>query len=195
MKTAKDIKDQAATVKRTVTAIRKIIESNRLHKRINADNVILSDKEIEQLERSASILSNLRAKTAAAAIEALTQEEAKKRAIEKVSAEAAYILGEWPAACSVLDKTAFIIGNNGKYSLQSLLASIGINYDYAYELNCLFEEAIRNFPNRAAGHADYYGKPIIEVMAEAAIKLSQVKKMTDTQELATAWQNKIDQMK
>ena len=63
MKTAKEIKTQAATVKCTVTAIRNIIEINKYYKRVESDHLVLSDKDIEQLERSASILSKLTAKT------------------------------------------------------------------------------------------------------------------------------------
>lgn len=172
--TAKDLKNLAAQVRRTETALRQI-----------AWRVDLGERERQALLAAAAVLDTSGRKVRAEATQAKHAEEAREKAIAKGTQEAMTLLADWPAA-TTLDRVALCIAAGLEAHLRE---DIGREQtDLAWSLDYWLKQARRDIPAEAAWQSWRQGKPVLAVMAQAREKLEQIRNQARTAALTERWE-------
>ena len=172
--TAKELKNLAAQVRRTDTALRQI-----------AGRLELSEADKKALLKAAKVLSDSGRKVGAQAIRAKREELARDKAITKANQEAKASMAGWPME-TTLDKVALCVGgqleSNLRHDLQSGQADLAWCIDY------WVKQAKQDIPAEAAWRSVRDGKPVNELMTLAWEKLKQIRTQPGTIALSKRWQ-------
>lgn len=176
--TAKSLKNLAAQVRRTDTALRQL-----------AGRLDLGERERHALLAAAAVLDTSGRRVRAEAIQAKRAEEARERAIDKGTQEAMTLLADWPAA-TTLDRLALCIAAGLEAHLRE---DIGRKQaDLAWSLDYWLRQARRDIPAEAAWQAWRQGKPVLAIMAQAREKLEQIRNQPRTTALAERLQDGLE---
>lgn len=176
--TAKDLKNLAAQVRRTDTALRQL-----------AWRLDLGEHERHALLAAAAVLDSSGRRVRAEATQAKRAEDARERAIVKGTQEAMTLLADWPAA-TTLDKVALCIVAGLEPHLRE---DIGRQQtDLAWCLDYWLEQARRDIPAEAAWQSWRQGKPVLAIMAQAREKLERIRTHPGTMALAERWRAELD---
>jgi len=172
--TAKELKNLAAQVRRTDTALRQL-----------AGRLDLSDTDKKALVKAAMVLSNSGRKLGAQATRAKREEQARDTAIAKATLEAKASMAGWPVE-TTLDKVALCIGGQLESNLRHDLQNG--QTDLAWSLDYWAKQARQDIPAEAAWLSVRDGKPVNELMALAREQLEQIRTRPGTIALAERWQ-------
>jgi hypothetical protein len=177
--TAKDLKNLAAQVRRTDTALRQL-----------ARRLDLSERERHALLAAAAVLDTSGRRVRAEAIQAKRAEEAREKAIAKGTQEAMSLLGDWPAA-TTLDRVALCIVAGLEAHLREDIART--QADLAWSLDYWLRQARRDIPAEAAWQSWRQGKPVLAIMTQVREKLEQIRNQSRTTALAERWQAGLEE--
>ncbi|MEW5889464.1 MAG: hypothetical protein AB1768_10535 [Pseudomonadota bacterium] len=176
--TAKDLKNLAAQVRRTDTALRQL-----------AWRLDLGEHERHALLAAAAVLDSSGRRVRAEATQAKRAEDAREKAIVKGTLEAMTLLADWPAA-TTLDKVALCIVAGLEAHLRE---DIGREQtDLAWCLDYWLKQARRDIPAETAWQSWRQGKPVLTIMAQAREKLEWIRTQPGTMALAERWQTELD---
>ena len=171
--TAKNLKNLAAQVTRTETVLRQI-----------AWHLDLGERERHALLAAAAVLDSCGHKVRAEATQAMRAEAAREKAIAKGTQEAMTLLADWPAA-TTLDRVALCVAAGLDAHLRE---DIGRKQtDLAWSLDYWLKQARRDIPAEAAWQSWRQGKPVLAIMAQARMKLEQIRNQPRTVALAERW--------
>jgi hypothetical protein len=172
--TAKELKNLAAQVRRTDTALRQL-----------AGRLDLSDGDKKALLKAAMLLSNSGRKVGAQATRTKREEQARDVAIAKATQEAIALMADWPVE-TTLDKVALCIGDQLESNLRHDLQSK--QTDLAWSLDYWVKQARQDIPAEAAWRSVRDSKPVRELMTLAREKFEQIRTRPGTIALTKRWQ-------
>lgn len=177
--TAKDLKNLAAQVRRTDTALRQL-----------ARRLDLGEREGHALLAAAAVLDTSGRRVRAEAIQAKRAEEAREKAIAKGTQEAMSLLADWPAATTP-DRVALCIVAGLEAHLREDIART--QGDLTWSLDYWLRQARRDIPAEAAWQSWRQGKPVLTIMTQVREKLEQIRNQPRTTALAERWQAGLEE--
>jgi hypothetical protein len=176
--TANELKNLAAQVRRTETALRNL-----------ASVLALNKDDQKALLNAATVLASRGRKLGVEASQAKRVEEAKAKARTKATRDARALMVEWPTVATTLDKVAICLAMRMEGNLRTDLQN---DHRLESSLEYWAEQALRDLPEHAAYLAVHESRPVVEVMAAFREKYEQIRARPGTAAFALRWQMGMD---
>lgn len=171
-----DLKNQAASAKRTSTALEQL-----------ARRLTLSDADSKVLVRAAAILATQGSKVTREAAATKLKEAAQERAIAAATVEVKRIIAAWPAE-TLLDKIAIICANRfGLNNLRDYLVTKRPD-ELAWYIDSMLQTALWDIVSDAAYRSVVDGKPVVDIMAHAREQLEKYRTSRSTMDFVEQYQ-------
>jgi len=171
--TSKELKNLAAQVRRTDTALRQL-----------AGRLDLSEADKKALLKAATVLSGSGRKLGTQATRTKRDEDARDKAIAKATQEAKALMADWTVE-TTLDKVALCVGGQLESNLRLDLQRG--QTDLAWSIDYWVKQARQDIPTEAAWRSVRDGKPVRDLMTLAREKLEQIRTRPGTVALAERW--------